>query len=182
LAGIELSEITEKEPEAEKETVKVHNLFSGTVEIFHKNLTERSELYDYIMEKWLIKVETVDLLKIGYAIKSMDLSGLDGITLENSGLVYVNNGEMSGEVFNGRIIFPYWNNGKVVYLIGRKTSGTPTGEYEKGLKYKKLLVYKEGHEYVSLGVQNSYFYGEGSLRGADYCIITKGVTDYIAML
>jgi len=31
-------------------------------------------------------------------------------------------------------------------------------------------------------VQNSYFYGEDSLRGADYCIITEGVADCIVML
>ena len=31
-------------------------------------------------------------------------------------------------------------------------------------------------------MQNSYFYGEDSLRGADYCIITEGVADCIVML
>ena len=50
------------------------------------------------------------------------------------------------------------------------------------MKYKKLLVHKERHEYVSPCVQNSYFYGEDSLRGADYCIITEGVADCIVML
>jgi hypothetical protein len=87
-----------------------------------------------------------------------------------------------GEVFTGRIIFPYWKNGKVVYLIGRETEETPEAEREKGMKYKKLLVHKEDREYVSHSVQNSYFYGEDSLRGSDYCIITEGVADCIAML
>jgi hypothetical protein len=40
-AGIELAEITEKEFEAEKEKVEIHNLFSETVAIYHKNLIER---------------------------------------------------------------------------------------------------------------------------------------------
>ena len=84
--------------------------------------------------------------------------------------------------YNGRIIFPYWNNGKAVYLIGRETLETPANEREKGMKYKKLLVHKEGHEYVSPCVQNSYFYGEDSLRGFDDCIITEGVADCIVML
>ena len=85
-------------------------------------------------------------------------------------------------MFAGRIIFPYWKNGKVVYLIGRETEETPEAEREKGMKYKKLLVHKEGREYVSSSVQNSYFYGEDSLRGSYYCVITEGVADCIAML
>jgi len=152
------------------------------VEIYRTNLTQRLELYDYIMEKWAITPETVDLLKIGHATKDKDLNGLEETTLQKSGLVYVSDWKMGGEIFSGRIIFPYWNNGKAVYLIGRETSETPTFEREKGMKYKKLLVHKEGREYVSPCVQNSYFYGEDSLRGADYCIITEGVTDYTVML
>jgi len=50
------------------------------------------------------------------------------------------------------------------------------------MKYKKLLVHKDGQEYVSHSVQNCYFYGEDSLRGSDYCIITEGVADCISML
>ena len=50
------------------------------------------------------------------------------------------------------------------------------------MKYKKRLVHKEGREYVSPCVQNSYFYGEDGLRGFDYCIITEGVADCIVML
>ena len=134
------------------------------------------------MKKWSITPETVDRLKIGYDTTSRDLNGLDEITLQKSGLVYINDGKIDGEVFNGRIIFQYWNNGKAVYRIGRETPETPVAESEKGMKYKKLLVHKEGQEYVSSCVQNSYFYAEDSLRGTDYCIITEGVADCIVML
>jgi P4 family phage/plasmid primase-like protien len=181
-AGVELAEITETELEAVKEKVEIHNFLSETVDVYHQNITERPGLYDYIMDKWSITPDTVNLLKIGYATTSRDLNGLDETTLQKSGLVYVNDGKMGSEVFNGRIIFPYWNNGKVVYLIGRETSETATIESGRGMKYKKLLVHKEGQEYVSPCVQNSYFYGEDSLRGADYCVITEGVADCIVML
>ena len=70
LVGVELAKLTEKELEAEKEKVEIHNLFSETVEIYHKNLTQRPELYDYIMENWSITPETVDVLKIGYATRA----------------------------------------------------------------------------------------------------------------
>ena len=182
LAGVELTEMTEKELEAVKEKVEIHNLFDEVVEILHKNLAERPELYDYLLGKWSITRDTTDRLKIGYATTSRDLSGLDERILRKSGLVYVKDGKISGEVFNGRIIFPYWGNGKPVYFIGRETSQTPEYERKKGMKYKKLLVHNERHEYVNPCVQNSYLYGEDSLRGADYCIITEGVADCIVML
>ncbi len=130
----------------------------------------------------MITPDTANLLKIGYATTSRDLNDLDETTLPKSGLVCVNDGKIGCEVFNGRIIFPYWNNGKAVYFIGRETPETPTAEYEKGMKSKKLLVHKEGREYVCPCVLNSYFYGEDSLRGCDYCIITEGVADCIVML
>jgi DNA primase len=39
--------------------------------------------------------------------------------------------------FEGRIIFPYWKSGRVVFLIGRRTPWTPDQPWEQG-KYKKL--------------------------------------------
>ncbi|MCO5381775.1 MAG: toprim domain-containing protein [Methanosarcina barkeri] len=180
LAGVELEEMTEEDRDAAKEKADIHNLFTAAAEVYHNNLTP--ELYDFIKDKWGITRETVDLLKIGYATKGRNLNDLDKTTLKKSGLVFVNGGLLGGEVFTGRIIFPYWKNGKVVYLIGRETEETPEAEREKGMKYKKLLVHKEGREYVSPSVQNSYFYGEDSLRGSYYCVITEGVADCIAML
>jgi len=107
IARVELAELTEKELEAEKEKIEIHNLFSETVDIYHNNLTEKPKLYDYIMENWSITQETVNLLKIGYATMGRYLNGLDEVTLQKSGLVFVNDSKVGGEVFNGRIIFPY---------------------------------------------------------------------------
>lgn len=179
LAGVELAEMTEEERDAAKEKADIHNLFTEAAEIYHTNLTP--ELYDYIFKKWGITKETVDRLKIGYATTGRDLKDLDKPILKKSGLVYVNGEMVGGELFTGRIIFPYWKNGKVVYFAGRETEETPRIEREKGMKYKKLLVHKEDREYISPSVQNSYFYGEDSLRGSDYCIITEGVADCIVM-
>ena len=183
LAGVELAELTEEEREAAKEKADIHNLFTAAAEVYNQNL--KPEHYDYIFKKWGITRETVDRFKIGYANNGRNLKELETSTLRKSGLVYVNRGMMGGEVFQGRIIFPYWKNGKIVYLIGRETEETPRivkdGE-DKTPKYQKLLVHKEDRKYVSPSVQNSYFYGEDSLRGSDYCIITEGVADCIALL
>jgi len=180
LAGVELEEMTEEERDAAKEKADIHNLFTEAAEIYHKGLT--TKLYDYILKKWGITQETVDKHKIGYATTGDDLERLDKRILKKSGLVYVNGGMVGGELFTGRIIFPYWKNGKVVYFAGRETEETPQAEREKGMKYKKLLVHKEVRGYISPSVRNSYFYGEDSLRGSDYCIITEGVADCISML
>ena len=181
LAGVELAEMTEEEKGAVKEKADVHNLFTEAAEIYHKNLTP--ELYNFIKDKWGITPETVDRLSIGYATISRNLKDLDKTTLKKSGLVYVNGGMAGGEVFTGRIIFPYWKNGKVVYLIGRETEETPKRKDGKETsKYQKLLVHGDKYPYVSPSVQNSYFYGEDSLKSSDYCIITEGVADCIAML
>ncbi|RXA21712.1 hypothetical protein EQO05_00180 [Methanosarcina sp. MSH10X1] len=162
-AGVELIEITAEE----RERVEVYNLLTKVAGIYHQNLTP--ELYDTIKEKWGIDRETVDRLQIGYAISGDDLLKLDRLTLQQSGLIYES---FSHVVFNHRIIFPYWKNGKVAYMIGRTLDGQP--------KYLKLLVSSE--KYPEIKVQNSCFYGEDSLRGVDYCIITEGVTDCIVML
>jgi len=181
MAGVELGDTTEEERSAANEKAGIHNLFTESVEVYHKNL--KPEHYDYIKEKWGITTETVDKFKIGYATLDRNLTNLDKTTLKKSGLVYVNNGMMGGEVFSGRIVFPYWKNGKVAYMIGRATEETPKlKDGSEPPKYQKLLVYKEGRVYVSQSVQNSCFYGEDSLRSSDYCIITEGVADCIAML
>ncbi len=185
-AGVELEEFTDAQKEAAQEKADIHNLFTEAAEKYHQNLHEKPGIYDYIFQKWGISAETVDRLKIGYAEKGrnlLDLYELHPTTLKKTGLVYVNSGKMGGEVFQGRIIFPYWRNGKVVYLIGRATDETPKRkDGSEPPKYQKLLVNKEDRNYVSPAVQNSYFYGEDSLRGQDYGIITEGVADCIVML
>src|SRR5665811_417485 len=131
--------MTEAERNAAKEKADIHNLFTEAADVYHKNLTP--ELYKFITEKWGITPDTVDRLNIGYAVVNRNLKGLDKTTLKKSGLVYVNGGMAGGEVFAGRIVFPYWKNGKVVYLIGRQTEETPKlKDGEEPPKYQKLLV------------------------------------------
>lgn len=137
LAGVKLEEATEEEKNAAKEKADIQNLFTTSAELYHNNL--KPEHYDYIKSKWGITKKIVDNLKIGYATTGRDLKDLDKTTLKKSGLVYVNGGMIGGEVFTGRIIFPYWKNGKVVYLIGRETEETPEAERKKGMKYKKTV-------------------------------------------
>ena len=181
LAGVELEDMTAEEKEAAAEKAAIHDLLTEATEIYHGNL--KPFIYDNIKEKWGITPETVDRFKIGYATGGRDIEELDNKTLCKSGLVYASDGRLDSGIFNCRIIFPYWKNGKAVYMIGRSTSKTPRRkDGSEPAKYQKLLVHGDKFPYVSPSVQNAYFYGEDSLRGFDYCIITEGVTDCIVML
>lgn len=180
IAGVRLDKLTDEQKGAATEKATIHNFFTDAAGIYHENL--KPEHYIYIKEKWGITPETVDKIKIGYSEKGRNLKDVDQGILKISGLAYVNGGMLGGEVFQGRITFPYWRNGKVVYMIGRATEETPTRkDGGEPPKYQKLLVHKDDRNYVSRAVQNCYFYGEDSIRGADYCIITEGVADCIAM-
>lgn len=183
LAGVELEGATEEEKAAAMDKADIQNTFTEAAETYHNKLMERPELIEFIFDKWGITKDTIKRFKIGYATLERDLKALSGETLNKSGLVYLNNGKLGGEIFRSRIIFPYWKNGKVVYLVGRATNETPKlKDGNEPPKYQKLLVYKEGREHISPAVQNSYFYGEDSLRSSDYCVITEGVADCIVML
>ncbi|MBN1134081.1 MAG: hypothetical protein JXA38_04050 [Methanosarcinaceae archaeon] len=168
-----------------REKQNIQTLYSNVAEFYHSNLT--NELYELIFKKWGITKETVDSYKIGFAPVNNKRNsilekteGVDRKTLIKSGLVFNFDGRLV-DFYNGRIVFPYWKNGKVVYFIARKVEVlTPENEYEKA-KYKKLLTPKN-RSYISEVAGNDYLYGEDSLKGSDYCIITEGVTDCITLL
>ena len=77
--------------------------------------------------------------------------------------------------FRGRIVFPYWKQGRAVYMIGRKTPWTPDSKYETG-KYKKLPTHSKKRPYVSTAIRNGVFYNEDCLAGErSEVVITEGV-------
>lgn len=182
MAGIKLPEMTDDDLNKVSEGAKLKDLLTEIANIYHKNITERPDLMALIKDKWGISAETVNRLKIGYATAGRDLKNIDNNEIKNTGLVYLNNGIVGGEVFKGRIMFPYWKGGKVVYFIGRETEETPQSEKERGMKYRKQPVHKEKFPYISDTIENGYFYGEDSLKGEEYCILTEGVTDCIVMI
>lgn len=170
------------------EAYELFTFLAATCGYYNSQLTE--DMRFEINKRWGISNETIDRLKIGYApvdenalqFAMKDLFQRD--IIEKSGLVIKSsNGWV--DFYQGRYIFPYWKNGKVEYTIGRRIEGlTPDKEYEVG-KYKKQLLFKKnnesgfGREYISQAIKNNVFYGEDSLRSANNCIITEGVTDCI---
>ena len=104
------------------------------------------------------------------------------------------------DFFRGRIVFPYWKNGKVVYITARATTMTPVDQYEcyadkdgnlkkdangnpEYVKYKKLRTHDpddEKRKHISRFIQNDTFMGEDSIRGAREVIITEGAPDWVS--
>jgi putative DNA primase/helicase len=174
-AGIELRGLSEEEKGAIQEWKELKTLWTEAAETYHNNLKNKPELYDFIKTKWGLNKEIVDKYKIGYATEYKNLHKLNQTTLNKSGLVEVEGSQIK-EDFHDRITFPYWKRDEVVYLAARATRD------DVNPKYRKLRVCKQGQEYVSPLVQNSFFYGEDSVTGKKECVITEGVTDCLSML
>ena len=154
--------------------------FTSVANHYHNQLTDGHR--DFITKKWGISNETIDKLKIGFAPVNENVDEVYGMfgkdLIEKSGLFIKFSDTKMVPLFNGRIIFPYWKNGKPIYFIGRHTEDTPDRDYEKA-KYKKQMVHSKKKPYVSQNIDNNYFYGEDSIRKSDFCLITEGVTDCI---
>jgi len=133
-------------------------------------------------ERYEFTDETVDGLKLGFAdggvCSALQAEGVSAKELIQAALAVSVGGELK-DLWEGRLTFPYWRNGRVVYLIARKTEHTPNNAWEEA-KYRKLPTRSEKHSGISETVTNDYFFYEDAARGADELLITEGVTDCIA--
>lgn len=188
--------ISDVETKKLKEATVVQDMLIKVAEIYHQNLTP--ELREYINKKWGISNETIDSMKIGYAkqltpenptlpngtsLSHLVGTELDFEILQKTGLL-IQMGDSFTEFFVGRIIFPCWNNGKVVNFAAsgdQELLGTPKTKYETS-KYKKLLTHSDKHPYVSECVNNRFIFGEDSIREQKYCIITEGIADSLVLM
>ena len=166
------------------ENQQIQTILTAATNWYHQQLTD--ELRELITKKWGITNETIDRYKIGFAPSKKKLfSELNTVfpkeELVKTGLFIQSQTGSVFDLYDGRIVFPYWKNGAVVYTIARKTEYTPDSKYEQQ-KFKKQFVHNKKHEYVSKLVKNEHFYGEDSIRGTDCCVITEGVADCLAAL
>jgi DNA primase len=163
----------------------VYEILTHAARYYHEQLLNDLEMLDHLKGHYGLNEETIKTYLLGYSPGQDLLKHLTdrGYTKEQSlqtGL-FVQLGERVTEFYKGRLVFPYWKNGQVVYFIGRKTTRTSEDNWEKG-KYKKLLTRTDKRPYISEHVQNSYFYGEDSIRGADTVYVAEGVTDCLSLL
>ena len=194
-AGITVPNINDSDSELRSTKRKIYDCLTEASLMFHKNLSE--EQRSIFFEKgnmWYDPIKEEEVPSYGFTNATIDryLIGLiptnttfilntliekygETIVLE-TGLF--GKDETSENIFcymPGRLSFPYFKNGKVVYLIGRITEFSPDARKNKPerQKYKKLRK----TQYI----ENAFFYEEDSIRSSDYFIITEGVTDCISV-
>ncbi len=191
-----LSEIASGNPEAAEEahqlTLRVRDALTAVANLYHQRLIGNTEVLAWFRAKYGIAQETIDRLKVGFA-DNVDPSAartlMDGPGAFTKGDLTACSAfrptPQDGVVpfFDGRIVFPYWSRGHVVFMIGRRTPWTPDHEWEKS-KYKKLAVRNDrNNAHVAPCIRNDVLYNEDVfLTRPERIIITEGVTDCISLM
>ncbi len=189
-----LAQATAEDPEAAEaahvQTLRVREALTALAGIYHERLLANPEVLAWFEEHYRIGRETVERLKIGFAHNDGLLRTLQsephGFTLRElsaTGAFRPTSQDGLIPFFDGRIVFPYWSRGSVVFLIGRRTPWTPEQEWEKA-KYKKLPIRNDrNHSHVAACIRNDVLFNEDALIGApERIIITEGVTDCISLM
>ena len=201
LARYGLSPERLRETEAERELdVRVQEALTALASFYHRRLQDAPEVLEWLTSHYGIGKETIDALRIGYAangpceddgkpqtgVLSALTTGENPFTpreLAATGAFRPSGQDGLIPFFDGRIVFPYWSHGRVVFLIGRKTPWTPDRDWEKG-KYRKLPVHNsQSNRHIVPSINNSHLYNEDCLlTRPERVIITEGVTDCIALM
>jgi DNA primase len=168
------------------EREKVETILTLAAEHYHSRLPD--DLRSYLNDHYGFSNKTIDELRIGFddgtLYDRLKKEGYDDLEMALTGLF--GNAEKDGTRFRGRITFPYWRSGKVVYFAARETKDTPRFIQDgKDItpKYLKLKVGPSGDEpsLVSKTVTNDHFWGEDSAdRDVDVLLIPEGVADAIS--
>ncbi len=165
------------------------------MESCHFRLKMRPDVLKAFIKRYGFTMETIDKLKIGFtnnASQRSVKSALDYLChgphhftdrdLLLSGACHLTRHGTLFPAFKGRISFPYWRQGKIVYGISRKTRWTENSKFE-GAKYKTLMVHKSGRESISPAMDNAQRYNEAILlRRPEYLVVMEGVPDCISLI
>ncbi|MCC6366335.1 MAG: hypothetical protein IT165_22690 [Bryobacterales bacterium] len=191
-----LSKIASMNPEeAEEEhrlTLRVREALTALAELYHQRLTGNADVLTWFRTQYGIGEETIQRLKIGFAdntepsIARVLREGPEAFTMRELTATSAFRPTAQDGVapfFDGRIVFPYWSRGHVVFMIGRRTPWTPDQVWEKA-KYKKLAIRNErDHSHVAACIRNDVLYGEDVLlTRPERVVITEGVTDCISLI
>ncbi len=173
-------------------TLRVREALTAVADLYHERLMGNGEVHTWFREKYRIADEAAARLKIGFADnggESVIRRLLDGpgaftpreLTATSAFRPTAQDGLVP--FFDGRIVFPYWSRGQVVFMIGRRTPWTPDHEWEKS-KYKKLAVRNDrNNSHVAPCIRNDVLYNEDVLLSKpERVVITEGVTDCISLM
>ena len=192
-----------------EERTLVEDMLTESGNFYHSQLEKYPDIREHLENHYGFSPELVAEQLIGYAPHDQEnplaehLQGIERFKdkLHLCGLFIVYSGTIQ-DSFMGRIIFPYWKNGKIVYMAARATAHTPVTPYEcytnadgeikrdargnpEYIKYKKLRTHdpdNTSRQYISRFIQNDTFIGEDTARGAKEIIITEGIPDVLSAI
>ena len=155
----------------------------------HKHLLSMPDVMAWIADRWGFDQATIE----GYGIGFLPSPILPSIAAEaqrpamrdafrSSGLGWFDNTGRWRTRFEGRVLFPYLEHGRAVYLIGRSTPWTPLlDDGRKPPKYHKLSVHSEQRPYISERITNDHLYNEPVMAATDVVVLAEGVADAVAL-
>ena len=163
----------------------IQNALTSAAAYYHSALPSEIRKTWY-KDRYGFMDETIDSLLLGWAdgqlYKRMVASRkFSKRQLLGTGLFVQLRAGTIKDLFQNRLVFPYWRQGRVAYFIARATDHTSQTPHEKA-KYKKLLIRSDRHPYVSPHVVNDTFYNEDAANGAEEILVTEGVTDCISAM
>ncbi len=179
--------------------LRVQEALTELARYYHRRLLTNPDALTWLQSRYAISPQMMEQLAIGYAANDPWqqegnshpgvlgwLTKQCGFTLRElaaTGAFHPTAQDSLRPFFEGRIIFPYWKGGRVVFLIGRRTPSTPDQPWEQA-KYKKLPVHDEqGRQHIAPCIDNSVLYNEDVLLSRPQrVIITEGVTDCISLM
>jgi len=206
------TELVQKEKDME-EKILVENMLTEATRWYHEQLNNYPEIMDHLLTHYGFSKDIIKELQIGFAPVSKRPDNLSELSIHlNSIPEFKGKIALTGlfsfsspngpcyDYFKGRIVFPYWLNGKVVYQLARATSLTPSDKYEcytdkdgnikindqkipEFIKFKKLRSHDyddDKKKHFSKFIQNDAFMGEDTVRSADEMIIAEGAPDWVS--
>jgi len=189
MTGVEWVHVTQEQKEAAAQQRSLYDWLTKIANFYHGQLTPKWR--DFLHTRYGLTDETIDRLRIGWSTPDWDKlskwllqEGLTETQALKTGLVTKAKTGSLVDFYRGRLVFPYWEAGRVVYSIARQTDDTPpwldqeTGK-DKTSKYIKQKVHSQKNHWVSKHIRNDFFYHEDASYGTDELYLTEGVTDCI---
>ena len=177
-----------KEVEARRsEEELVFGILEDIADFYHVKFLARKDALEAFAAQYGISADTIKSLKIGFSDNDGLLAHLKEkkhtpADIAKTGCFNYDFQENLLPVFKNRYVFPYWKQGRVVYLIARQSPWTEKNEYERA-KYKKLQLPNEQRRHIASCVNNRYFFNEDALLAkSDFVVITEGVTDCVSLM
>ncbi len=208
-AGILAQEDQQKFEAGRQEEILVLEMLTEAARFYHGKLADFPQVKNHLLTHYGFSEAIIEEHQIGFAppdgdalYKHLSQSQEYANNLFLTGLMLGSSNKPPVDFFQGRITFPYWHNGKVVFMKARAMAGlTPVNEHEcytdkegnlkqdaeghpEYIKYKALMTHDpkdENRKYLSRFVLNTIM-GMDSIRGAKEIIITEGAPDLISAL